>query len=633
MKLRKHLALAFLVLASLEARGDDEEDKEKVIPQTLAELESEIGKVLAESKTPGVGVTLVSRDAVLWTAGIGIADVASGRPATPETLFRIGSISKGFVALSVLALVEEGRLALDDTVRSLVPEVGFENRWEATDPVRVVHLLEHTAGFDDIHLREYALSEPAITLADALAFDPKSRVSRWRPGTRTSYCNSGPPIAARIVGKLTGVPFEQFVAERFFTPLGMRTATYFETEAAKPLLATLYQDDGKTPFPYWHISLRPSGSINASAAEMANYVRFYLGRGTFEGRTLLQPASIERMETPATNWASRAGLTTGYALNNYTTLSHGFVFHGHNGGVNGGLAEMAYLPEAGLGYAFAINSGNGEAFGDIGTLVRNYLTRDLAKPPVPASAAVPAELAARFSGYYRPASPRQEALRFAERLLGTAKVGVTADGLTLSQLFEAPRRYAAVSERLFRALAREGEAEEDRAASLALIEDPEEGLFVQTAGSTFARASGIAIWLERLVAVAAVALLLSAPLFALVWVPRALFGRLRGLRTLVVRAVPLLAVLCFLGLGLLLVAASADAIPRLGKVTFWSVGVTVLSVIFAFFSLLGLGLAARAPAGEMNRWARRYCLALSAANVTVAAYLAYFGWIGVRTWT
>lgn len=627
MKLRATLALLFLLLSPLPARGDG---KEKVVPKTLAELESEIRKVLADTKTPGIGIALVSREGVMWAGGLGQADVASGRPATADTLFRIGSISKGFVALSVLALVEEGRLSLDDTIRSLAPEIAFDNPWEATDPVRLVHVLEHTAGFDDIHLREYALSEPRIALVDALAYDPRSRVSRWRPGTRMSYCNSGPPIAAYIVAKLSGMPFEQFVGERFFAPLGMRTATYFESAEAKPLLATLYRADGKTPFPYWHISLRPSGSINASAAEMANYVRFYLGRGAFEGQRLLSAASIERMETPATTWGARAGLTTGYGLNNYVTQANGFVYHGHDGGVAGGIASLAYLPQAGLGYAYMINGGSGEAAGDIGTLIRNHLTRDLPQPPAPAVVAVPAEVARRFSGHYRPASPRQEMLRFLERLLGTAHLEVTADGLTVSPIQGEARRYVAVSERLFRARGKEGE-EEERAASVALL-DEEEGLFVETSGSTRERVSSAGVWSERAVGMAALALILAAPLFALVWVPRALFGRLRGLRTLAVRIVPLLAVLCFAGLVAVMIVASGDAIPRLGKVTGWSLGLTALSVLFAFFSLLGLGLALRTPASEMNRWARRYCLALSVANVTVAAYLAYWGWIGIRTW-
>jgi CubicO group peptidase (beta-lactamase class C family) len=79
-----------------------------------------------------------------------------------------------------------------------VPEVTFSNRWEATDPVRLVHLMEHTTGFDDIHLREYASNDPTpIALKEALAYGAASRVSRWRPGTRMAYCNSGPRSSLR----------------------------------------------------------------------------------------------------------------------------------------------------------------------------------------------------------------------------------------------------------------------------------------------------------------------------------------------------------------------------------------------------------------------------------------------------
>jgi CubicO group peptidase (beta-lactamase class C family) len=79
---------------------------------------------------------------------LGVADVASGRSTTPETLFRIGSVSKAFVSLAILMLVNQGKLSLDDPVHKLAPEVWFENPWESTDPVRVVHLLDHTTGWD-----------------------------------------------------------------------------------------------------------------------------------------------------------------------------------------------------------------------------------------------------------------------------------------------------------------------------------------------------------------------------------------------------------------------------------------------------------------------------------------------------
>ena len=89
-----------------------------------------------------------------------MADVADHKPATAETLFRIGSVSKAFAAMAALQLQEEGKLKITDTVKQWVPDVAFDNPWEATDPVRLVHLMEHTTGFDDIHMREYALNDP-----------------------------------------------------------------------------------------------------------------------------------------------------------------------------------------------------------------------------------------------------------------------------------------------------------------------------------------------------------------------------------------------------------------------------------------------------------------------------------------
>ena len=86
--------------------------------------------------------------------------MASVAPHTADTLFRIGSTSKAFVSLSILMLADQGKLSLDDPVHKLAPEVWFENRWESSDPVRVVHLLEHTTGWDDFHLREYAKKRP-----------------------------------------------------------------------------------------------------------------------------------------------------------------------------------------------------------------------------------------------------------------------------------------------------------------------------------------------------------------------------------------------------------------------------------------------------------------------------------------
>jgi CubicO group peptidase (beta-lactamase class C family) len=95
----------------------------------------------------------------------------------------------------------------------------------------------------------------------------------------------------------------------------VNTATYFKPAAAA--ITTLYHDDGKTPYPYWNILLRPAGSINASAKDMAAYVQFYLTRDAVNTKQLVPAADIDRMESPTSTWAAKDGLKYGYGLGNY----------------------------------------------------------------------------------------------------------------------------------------------------------------------------------------------------------------------------------------------------------------------------------------------------------------------------
>jgi CubicO group peptidase (beta-lactamase class C family) len=617
----------FGVLAPHARAADNNEQKPKPA-QNVAELQQQLEQILKDTHTPGISVAIVHSDGPEWVAGLGQADVASNRATTADTLFRIGSTSKALVALSVLTLADQGKLSLDDPVRKLAPEVWFENRWEATDPVRVVHLLEHTTGWDDLHLREYAKDWPGtMGLREALDYDHHSRISRWPPGTRMAYCNSGPPVAAYIVEKVTGQRFEDFVEHNFFRPIGMTTATYFQP--APDATTTLYHDDGKTPYPYWNILLRPAGSINASARDMAAYVQFYLNRGTVNGQPIVPPSDIDRMENPTSTWAAKDGMKAGYGLNSYWSIKDGFVYHGHNGGVDGGLTEMAYMPDYRVGYFYSINSGNEEAYDKAGKAIRAYLTSKLPKPAVPAAASLPPG-AAKYAGWYEPDSPRVELTHFLERLLGVNWIHFRDGKLAMTSL-SGNERYVPVSGRQFRYLPKKDPPEP--VATLDLLPPNAEGRFVQADTQTTLKRIPAWFALGEIVVTAFVALsVVSIVVYAPFWILGGLGKRRRRPAERAMRAWPLIAVLSLLAFVGIFIVCGDDLIKRMGNLTGWSAALFLLTIAYAFAVLMSAISSWRVQRGEVRRGVRQFSIVVSVALLIAAVYLAYWGIIGLRTW-
>jgi CubicO group peptidase (beta-lactamase class C family) len=627
---------ALLLTALLGAGPAAAADTVRPAPATLAELEARIREVLDSTRTPGVSVAIVTRDSVVWTAGLGLADAATRRPATARTLFRIGSTSKAFVSIAVMMLVEQGRLGLDDPLRRHIPEIGFVNRWEDTDPVRVADALEHTMGFDDWAMRDYASSDPApLTLREGLDFNPASRVARWRPGTRVAYNNSGPPLAAYVVERITGEPFDRFAEDRIFRPIGMPTATYLFPDTTRVDVATLHRADGETPFPYWHVLMRPAGSINASAEDMAAYVRFLLNRGTGASGRLLAPASVERMERSERSLTAAAGLAVGYGLHLGRYADSGFVWVGHDGGVSGGLTNMAYLPEHGRGFAFMINSGNGQAYGQISRLLRDYVTRDLPRPAPPPPAAV-AGSARAWAGWYRPDNPRAQGFAFLERLaLVRATLNDTA--LTLAPpLGRGAQLYLPVSDRQFR-------APDEPEATLALLEDPanDRDRAIERMGyllpASYVRIPALRAWLELgLVALWALVLAGTA---AVAVVKLGRFAARKARRRPSLRPTtgrfwwPFFAgVALVAGVAQLLAALNTGDVALLGTVNATTLGIFATFLLYGGLAAAGFAAALLRPRGRglAARWAGGVAATM---HLVAAAYLTWGGLIGSPPWS
>jgi len=609
----------------------DKKDEKPKPAESTDELAKQVTKILTDTHTPGASIAIVHKDGSMWVAGLDMADLASNRNVTPDTLFRIGSTSKAFASLSILMLADQGKLSLDDPVHKLAPEVWFENPWESTDPVRVVNLLEHTTGWDDLHLREYAKQAPdSMSLREGLDYDHHSRSSRWRPGTRMAYCNSGPPVAAYIVEKITGQRFEDYVQQNLFGPIGMKTATYFQS--APGTATTLYHNDGKTPYPYWHILLRPAGSINASANDMAAYVKFYLNRGAVGGKQIVPAADIDRMEIPKSTWAAKDGMKAGYGLSDYWSVEDGFVYHGHDGGVEGGLTEMSYMADYDVGYFFSINSGNGDAFEKVGKAIRAYITNKLQKPPVPAAAPLPAG-ATEYAGWYVPDSPRVELTHFLERLLGVTFVRFKDGNLLLDHLGAWNDTYAPVAGMQFRHVPKAKDDAPDPVATFELLTPNQDGRFIEASpGATIKRIPAWLAIMQILLTAFVLLSMISILLYAPFWLLGGLSKKRRRPAERGMRLWPLISVLSLIAFVAIIIVCSDDLIERLGNLTGWSIALYLTTVAFGIAALASAISVWRTPIESVRRRVRRFSLIVTLALLIAAAYLAYWGIIGVRTW-
>jgi len=627
MVIRRSLVLACILLLARE--GAAQADVGPATKNADQELVEGIAAILRERHVASAALALVDRDGVRLATGVGSADLAARRPATRDTLFRVASISKILVSLSILLLVEEGRFSLETPIRELVPEVRFENPWESTSPVRVLHLLENTTGWDDLRPREFAREVvERRPLAEVLAFDPRSRTSRWPPGTYASYANSGPTVAAAIVEKVAGKPYETFVRERLFLPLRMPTSTFDRPAPNDATRAHSYGADGRTELRHRSLLFRPSAGLDASAAEMGNLLSLFLNGGTFEGVRIVPTSALVRMETPASTPGARLGLTTGYGLASQSLQAEGLVWRGHRGGFEGASADFFYERALGAGYFLAISSDDDTAFEAIGHLVRARLAKNAARHEPPDSTRPSDRFFSVTSGFYEVANPRYERTRFWRSVVDLAYVSETADGLRVEARSGHFSRgtYVHVHGSLFRrpseSVATLAAFAEGSALVTPTLETPQGVLQRIPTGTALLRLGGLGL---------SIAALLSA-------IPVALFGGVRRIRNRgkeALQGVPLGAELApVVAIGAMLIGifcAARSDVATLGRVGPVSLTVFASTVVFALATLATALSCAKLPR-SISAARRIHALVLSGALLGLVGYLAYWGILGIRTW-
>ena len=426
---------AILILACLcksafaqPVPDSDQELKTATAPvwQAWGDLVANLDRALERNNVPAAALVIVDAN---QSPGAQVKIKTFGS-ATPQTPFRLGSITKTFTSLALLHAAAASNTPLSTPAREILVEPSaattyegaetlsapqqvpayWSNSWHKTHPVTLGQLVELSAGFGDISRAEFDSAVP-IDRKEALAIHKPGHTTHWPPGTLHSYSNLPPAFSALAVEQMTGESFENYLHTHVLLPLGLSTATL------KPdrKLPGGYKADGLTEIPYWHTIYPAFGGLNARPNEFA---RFLLKLTTDRLPPGLAAAKRHRgampLYQPTTTGASRVGLEIGYGAGIYGWERHGFLFAGHGGDADGYRSRFAIVPEAKRAYFLVINTDNAGLLRRLVRRTEQFLLADLEAPqnkPGPKHdwQATPRNynrFEDRFKGSYRRASVR-----------------------------------------------------------------------------------------------------------------------------------------------------------------------------------------------------------------------------------
>lgn len=407
--------------------------------EAFSQLESNITAVLKKYKVTGFQLTLNHADSRLWKMNFGLSSQSPDALVNDDSLFRIGSISKTVTAVAVMQLVEQGKISLNTPVQTIIPEVAISNPWEEKTPITILHLLEHTAGFDDNHFKEFVVSGKDMSTKDALDYHPHTRVARYEPGQFMSYANVDPTLLAYMIEKLSGMRFEDYVEQNIFAPLGMNDSSYFLSDRVKRHIATGYvnANDKLIATEYEFIKDRASGAIHSNAADISKFQQMLINKGGYLDKHLLKQSTIERMTITESTLAAKAGFQDGYSKYLITQHSTSDKWLGHSGEMIGFLSAMWHSTSRGVGYVFFTNNSGGNAYDanrEINGIIRTFIverypnvTEIKRSKALKNNIDITASYSAEIVGSYRQYTSRIALLDFIEGLESFSSVFIEDD--------------------------------------------------------------------------------------------------------------------------------------------------------------------------------------------------------------
>lgn len=347
-----------------------------VVAGKAAELEAKAASFVKEHRLPGTAVGVVHEGKLVWSKGIGFADVAKKQPATPKTLYRIASITKTFTATAVMQLRDAGKVDLDDRALEYLPEL--KKASGALEQLTIRRMLSHESGLQseppgtDWTRVEYE-SDPAQTLARAA--DISTTVP---PSTQWKYSNLAYQLLGEIVQRVSGMPYQKYVQTKLLTPLKMTSTAYNPLPARlRPRKATGYEprflSDELDVAPEEHDIFGAEGGLWSCVEDLARWLSCQ-----FDPKPILSEETAREMHKP--RYLVDDAWTRAWAIGWYAVRKDDVIWRMHSGGHFGFITNACFDPEQKVG---AIVLLNGFAPATLLAMELGAMARDAVKSAAP----------------------------------------------------------------------------------------------------------------------------------------------------------------------------------------------------------------------------------------------------------
>ena len=322
--------------------------------QQIRNIIEKIEKTRVNQNIPGLSVAIVKNNTPIITRGFGVSNLSTQSPVDENTQFRIASISKTFVTLSVLKMVEQGKLKLTDSIYQYLPDYSPKTLPHIKNDIQVIDLLVHQSAISSAW---YAGDEPVFNAIEALENLPihmSQDYLVWDRNTVHAYNNAAYALAGLIVSRIAGQPWDEFLENEFFIPLNMpNTLSHLPNNVSLPLLSQSYSK-GQLELLY-NTALMPAGGIISTAADMSNYMQAILDSWIYNshaivGRELIQGLSKKQYGP------SKYDQTFSTGLGVYKDNINGHASLSHNGSFQGFESEMILIPSQNLGIFVSANA-------------------------------------------------------------------------------------------------------------------------------------------------------------------------------------------------------------------------------------------------------------------------------------